>query len=424
MRPKSEQMPLPAEQSEPELTVAGQMLELDNVLAYQAKRAPDPYYRSLAGRLPHALEHNNKLRGMVHELVEDSLREEAKEAADKQGEPAGPSTHLSPADLANRIRVALQSHQLKTNPYYPEDKKVPEDWDSTFEQAVADDYYLTFWFDVRRNALGNLANRGKSLKVIPLLHGKFGPINVMDVGCSQNHILKKLAMLRHGFRYSHTDVMERVKTAGAYTLGKDLESSIIFNQLTQAASFQLGTGVGVDLWRPEDPEVKAHARSGSFYAAELLDRHQTAEYEQLSVLQPPNVKFFFGDFAKFDQEERGDKYSGPQMPEEHSFDVINFSTMLYQLNSKAIKAMMENAQKYVKPDGLIIVQDFVDINPDNSMQFHEKWFDYAYTTWVWDMSNREAGFQKYFSIENGRFKRVMIEPAVGKLAVSRYLGLG
>lgn len=328
---------------------------------------------------------------------------------------------LTPENVALRIPKSSQAMAMAEDENFPHGYETETAWRPLFERLVIDikdrtdaearelsSFQATYFMNLMLPVASNVSDRGKLLKAAALLHGK-EEVSVIDIGCSLNHSLKRLALYEEGgLTYEPVDV---VAPDGAVDPGQTAE----FNHLTQDAPLKLAPSVGVDIFdASRDTLFLNWARSNSFYPAELLDTDRRERFERLAAARPPEVGYKFLDIAS-PQTEKFDR----------DFDVAYFSTMMYQLTAEEIATALENAHGLVKPDGLIMVQDFVDCQPGGEMSFYPKedWQDWHYSLWVKDMAAPEAGFRKYFTAETGRVKKIRLEPALGRLAVARQLDL-
>lgn len=271
---------------------------------------------------------------------------------------------------------------------------------------------LTF-DQVAWNLQSNVSERYKGFKLpLVMFRERFGEVSrVLDVGASRNHGLKRMTQQSRSMRFNMTRVME-VQHGDEPTDKTDAYSSRkIRNAL--AAKIPL-RGVGVEpfpvLINKEGQEDEGHRRwieSCSFYPSELMNRQRLNMYRKLDSMQIPGIEMRQGNFAVPYLHERF-----PELPDE-PFDMVTFSTVLYQMRDKHsfLRAMLENALRYVKDDGMIIVQDFVKLNQDfpNDLEFPDNWYDepYGYRTLIYDMTDQKRGFQEFVRWKNGRCMKMI-----------------
>lgn len=332
------------------------------------------------------------------------------------------SPNITAGYASNKVLRSIQAVAMPVDSRYPLGREKPKGWDGTFQHIEEDsETAAVYSINLSRGVQTNIANRGKLLKAVWLLNGEQGEPAILDVGCSQNHVLKKLALTgKKGMGYPQAAVMRPKDVDPTDSLVKDDEMTAKLN-LLQQTRLRIKPSVGVDLWQPSDPRVMDWARSCSFYPGSLLVPRVVQEYDNLTRACPPEVNFYWSDFgSRFDIERFA--YKLPELPEQ--FDITLFSTVAYQQAPDELTAMIENAKQLTKPSGYIVIQDFLShITDGGEYIFHENWIPYTYGVWVLDMKKPELGFQKYLSAESGRIKRVILEPAIGKLAVAQQYGI-
>lgn len=321
--------------------------------------------------------------------------------------------------IANRALRAVQAIEISADPFYPLGKTARGSWRPSLERAESDEYYPTFDSNMQLYVGSNIADRGKVIPPIAAVHGKNGPVDVLEIGCSQNRILTKLS--KHGdsrFRYGITRVVEDIPQDPHEPVTEDYLKSNYFSYLVQQKSFQLGRSMGIDLHDADDTEAQTWADSCSLYPSECTARNRRI-YEELRALQPDNVQFFSGNFgAPFDHERFAASLDGNT-----AFDIVYLPTVLYQLPPDEQQAIMANAHKYVETDGLIVVQDFVEIDDEDNIEVQDYW-NWHYAIWVKDMSKGdEARFEKYMVADGGRVRKVALMPALGRLPLAKHYGL-
>lgn len=282
---------------------------------------------------------------------------------------------------ANLLLRAFQKQLIIADPEYP----VPYDTTARWQQAIGNvmvrDYSRTELLSdiAQRDVQSNVSER---YKVLPLLFGLFSeqlPARpaVLDVGCSQNHGLKRLAL---GIPFSP---IERAEAAGLDRL----------NRLVTVPP-QLSIGLGVDI-SPLTSDNVAWAKYCSFYPSELLDETAVKMYSQLDMSQPTNVSFrqcnlLTTELAEYYQ----------------AFDVVLASTFMYQLSASDQKLMRAKLRQYVKPTGIIVYQDFVRVAGihNDKLDFSKSWFaqPYSYRTIVEQAASQNGRLAELFVWENGR----------------------
>jgi hypothetical protein len=228
----------------------------------------------------------------------------------------------------------------------------------------------------------------------------YAPV-VYDFGSSNNLILKALAI----HMIDKTIVHDRDGEP-------DNRLSMLFDMYTSLAPFK--EGVGIEANPPRTSEELEFHKSCTLDPSQL-DREQTGTYEDvydvLTDIQPPKaistVETYFPDIDKRDHRKLKNKKA----------DIAFFSHSLCQNNNAELilKKMME----YMNPRGLIIVQDYLEVNPDrpSDIRFLDHWYDKKWLckTVVLDMKDPSEGFTPVFEWETAHCKTVRLLPGISKL---------
>jgi hypothetical protein len=322
-------------------------------------------------------------------------------------------SELAPSYAVNLVLRALQK-QLSRRPDstgYPDAYTTPEPWRDSIawvsEPENTAEHY-DFVADLTyRQVQSNVAERYKSIALIAqLMSPRLSEHpTILDVGCSQNQGLKKLALSGQipfaPFHSMSEQPPERTR----------LETEILNKLLVRAVP--LGPSIGIDAIHADDANNKEWARSCSFYPSELLNDHRREEYDLLEMAHPPQVGFYQADFADLDIDDLL-----RQSPSER-FDIVSFSTVLYQVSEEQRATMIANARKLLKPSGLIVIQDFVTLDEQDhtKLVFHPNWFEYSYiyTTVVIDPLDTTGRAHEVFRWENGRCNKMKAGRDLGRV---------
>jgi hypothetical protein len=293
-------------------------------------------------------------------------------------------------------------------------------WLQSYERLMEDSLSSMLYVgQLKIPIASNVSERAKLFKATALLHGRPGPITILDVGSSLNHGLRRLAEQDpttpegRALNYNPVDIYVRDKTGRQQS---DLERTKIFQRLINRRRLRLGPSLGIDVYDAErDEPYIAWAESNSFRMPELLDPTINGIFKYLKEARPENVSFRRVDAASI----------GEQGKIKERFEMVMISTMLYLLRESDRRAVIQNAHHWVDQEkGLIAILDFVDIGPRGGMHFYPKrdW-RWNYKLWVKDMAKPENGFRHYFTAEDGRACKLILEQAIGELAVAREIGL-
>lgn len=324
-----------------------------------------------------------------------------------------------PGSLISNIgRYALQKQFLPIADEigFPERHTRAREWLHSlghFSRTASAKAQDTLNFDLRtRNNPRNVPARYKPVQLIRTAYKeRFDhPLQVLDIGCSQNHGLKQLALQhvadttgrtaheRQRYDFAPTTVVDEVGNV-------DQVLSEHISQMTNSHD-AYGPSLGVDMWPQPDEETRLWARSARL-TSEFLDVDKMAAYDELDSVDVPNVNYIDRNFSR--PEEAADIPDGAS-------DLVMFSTVLYQLNAEKRAAMLAHAKTKVHEDGLIIVQDHVELDPDapDGLHFTSLWYGEAatgYRTLVLDMRRPEAGFEEFAHYNNGSLGQATLNPS-------------
>jgi len=330
-----------------------------------------------------------KLRGLLEEGFEHRYRQ---------------GRSVSPQYGANLCRHSFQKHFLRAREKfgYPEAFLEEDAWKEGINEIVhGQDSFHELRFDLLvRDIQSNVAERYKSLKIIMhFFRERLGdePL-VLDVGCSQNQGLKKIAA---GYPFDPVEVVIRNKDGTPTVAGLDYKSTSAVNSVI-AARQALGPSLGVDAWPLRDLDVKQWARGSSFYPSELLIPGLLEKYDELDNLQVGNVGFLEANFTE--------KNFGNEAYK--MFDIALFSTVLYQLSPEERDRMLVNALYWVKPNGLVIIQDFTETVEGKPLQLYfpdkRDGVPFLYKTIVLDPSRIEEGFKECIRWQTPRCRQMEV----------------
>lgn len=317
---------------------------------------------------------------------------------------------LTTSRAINLHERAVLPSELKRDMSFPRRlQPTTEDMLQVYTRLVETEMYPeTYLGNMMRNPISCVADRGKLIKLIAALEGINYPLRIKEVGASQNHILKKLALSsKPALPYGETTVLSDGKP--------DIAQSKRLMQLLNTRYLSLGLSTGVDLERIDDPATQNWADACSFYLGERLDTLKVDEYALLTDVSPKQVSFFQDDYSDFDEER-----FAHELPQAQQYDYVVFPTMLYQQTPQQIRKMFETAKKYLDPNGArrLIAIDFInylDMNGAIDKQ-DDRWT--SYNTFVADPFGDDPVFKHYFSCpgpDPGRAKQISFEPAAREL---------
>lgn len=203
------------------------------------------------------------------------------------------------------------------------------------------------------------------------------PVTVTDLGCGGNYGLRGIEL---GEPFKPVD---------------DQTPQMQVNKLL-LQPVNLLSGVSVDKEEPDNEDVRRWRFACSFYPSELDGIEDLQKFEA-KIRGSQRVKFIQGDLlnATFDPKQRS--------------DVLILSTILYQLGRQDQTKLIERVRNWLKPQGILIVQDFAEKDPQNPshLDFSESWFGrkFGYRTFI-ASQNLDWRFQEILQWNNGRCSSV------------------
>lgn len=344
------------------------------------------------------------------------------------------------------LRV-LQKHMLKHYPHiYPTRFFKHRMWSEKINELINDpDTASDIEGDlVVREVQSNVVERYKAFKLIAHMYrDRIGTYpEILDVGCSLNLGLKKLALNQ---RYPFDSIEVGQKKPGGFETKRDMTRAA--NTLL-ASRLAIGASLGVDVFMApgnDNVDTKEWVRACSFYPSELLKPALLMEFNDLQSEAENRVTYFSGDFTNEDEMEnlhiqyssRKWEFENPNYknseqsllelvtrlqgphPDEGLFDMVIFSTSMYLMSWHQRVRALKRAKKLAKPTGLIVVQDFAEKRPSGNtkLRFHNDFMYDAmpYRTYVIDPKSPETDPQMIFAWETGRCQRLQL--GLGRIAV-------
>lgn len=226
-------------------------------------------------------------------------------------------------------------------------------------------------------------------------NGRFErPPRILEVGTGRMHLLKMIIMggWIPGLEYENVSVLDEQNRI-------DLNSTIAVNKLSEK-QLSIGESLGIDIVPIAETEHMERVYSDSFSPKELIGlkfpvrnlkerfpdevfaaRRREDNYRLLDYATPPQLSFMELDFLNSAQAE---------LLKPWDFDVIFFSSIMYQHSEEQRDQDINRAKEIVGSNGLIVIQDDVEVADDNPAKshFYESWSkDWQYNTLAVDMRN-------------------------------------
>jgi len=272
---------------------------------------------------------------------------------------------VSPSNVARLALKSFQAIEMADDSTFPLGRDNTDVWQRTFDKILGNsDYRTKFFLNLLLPIASNISERGKLLKAAVLLNGLEDEVTIADFGASLNQNLKRLAIYEEGnLTYNRVELFSRDTTNRIAVRREENSTTTSFNHLMRNSHLTIGPSIGFDLFNADRDEIfRNWARSNSFYMGELLDKKLTKQFDRLAGARPNNIQIQTRDICGLDMQ----AYKS-------SFDVVYLSTILYQLTSDDVELAIKNAINCVKPDGLVVVQDFVEFDQNNFPRFYEAW---------------------------------------------------
>ncbi len=330
---------------------------------------------------------------------------------------------LTPTNAVNLTLRGLQRQlMLKPRSGYPEVFEDQHAWKESIEFVCeTPPAYEGFSYDVlNRNLQSNVSGRYKAVSLIATaMQSRLGKRpSILDVGCSRNHGLKRLTLgKKYPFRYHIAGRIIEDKLGNPLAANPDRRSTRKTREALDQG-LRLNRSLGIDIEPLDDEGNRAWARSCSFYPSELLDTRLVKEYDDLDQIERKSIGFYQADFSRVTAEELEEEAPVSR------FDMVTFSTVLYQASEEERTKMLKTATALLKPYGIILIQDFVDIDTDDPSRlvFYEHWHDepYKYRTILLDPKVRGGNFIEQFRWDNGRCN-TLLPPTDSKYTVAEEL---
>lgn len=323
---------------------------------------------------------------------------------------------IRPSYAFQILRRALTKPLIRGMPSnnFPQTHFKHEAWQESFQHIFRPEN-PAFWelaVDLGRNLQSNVAGRYKgSVAVVNMMSDRFyESVDELDVGCAQNLGAKRTAVTEWTpfedveVLYPDSDILN---PAATLTMKSLMKAVVEYRHI-----------VGIDIINAKDFGNKEWARACTFYLKELLDVRNVEAYDLLDISEPPNVHFYWGDFLHVDQADFAEQSPVTK------FDVVVFSTILYQLTDSQRAKMIKNARNYLNPAGIIIIQDFASVDPADRTKliFHKDYSKpgslFRYKTIVLDTVDESGEFSEVFVWKNGRCEVMRPGRDIGKICLN------
>ncbi len=344
--------------------------------------------------------------------------------------------HNPEASPSQSARQLYQSQQYLTIPLpeapfgvadFPHGFDAPDRWDHFFK-VIKDPIgmYLFRQHMIWEPIQANDAQRGLPLKATIQAFG-IEDLHLYSGGGSMGLPVKQLHLSpKKDFHFLPVGVGNRQR-GGEFVPSESLTHQL--GALACAPNVKLAESLVVDRTTPRFREMLNWALSNTYRPESWADPDVRSRTDRLYTTTLRQLKYMRDDYTLLDHPAR--------LREEYpywktnSFNVLEYSTSLYQNNRLSVAQAYRNAQQLAGPDAIIVVQDFVRQGPGGKLYFVKHWRPWDYNQYVLDVTKPDAGWQHMWSmrdprvttdIEPGKNLKRKIAQNGGKLAIGMMRG--
>lgn len=320
--------------------------------------------------------------------------------------------------IGNLLLREIQYGQLAKELQQPDEKKrvYPDDYDSEdawrglIRTAVVrpDPYYSQNPNLYLREVQSNVDVRYVNPKILAMLYpGRMDPRpRILDIGSSSNHGLKRLALAKE-FPFQEVTALDSPFGRARKVDEKIHEADTAAIRYMINRPFSIGKSLGVDRLPTHLSSFRLWVKACSFYPSEFQDKTAVQRFDEIDRVESDTVSFAQADCTV-------PKDMALAVRRRKAFDIVMFSTMLYQLNQQQREVALELGEKMASDRGFVVVLDSVDASRTSGtgLRFPVEFYNnqrrpFGYKLIVKDMQDPDAGFQELLRWENGRCSRII-----------------
>lgn len=291
-------------------------------------------------------------------------------------------------------------HSYPANPDYTTQKH----WEEVLASMLGEDntYRDNIYRDVTtRELMSNVGQRYITVKLLAeTMTERFGDSpRVLDSGCSIMIGDRKLMSEGASRLFQAPRVVKpsHSQHESPHETNHELTEAMMQVAYGEYVGRKNATHVGMDKIEEINADIIDWARSNTFGPAEIIEKPQLIDqFDDITAVQSDNIRFVSHDLSSD---------IGEKLPE-RSFDILFFSTVLYQMSGRNRDIAIENAVRLVSPNGLIVIQDGIKDEPQTkkTLRYSAANFrkPYSYGTYIYDMANPNQGFQHLAEWKDGR----------------------
>lgn len=291
---------------------------------------------------------------------------------------------LTPQHLTNLIFRVVQYVELfeRKNPDYPTRYTEPAQWKDEIQQLLNEDEPLIEEFLLTKDTVTTIYQRYAGTQATLNLVFPNQNIRVADFGCGGNYGLPGIS-----------------KNIPFDPIDDETPDQKVTQLLKNEAKVK--EGLAIDKIDPLDIEQKKWRIACSFYPRELSQIANVMILES-AVRDIENVRFLEADLLNLKV-----NHANGTLPQAH-FDAVAINTVLYQLSEDEREKVLDVAERSIKPNGIIIVQDFAEQNIADlsQLKFTRNWFKepFSYRTFI--RKGKNPVFHEFLQWSDGRCRKV------------------
>jgi hypothetical protein len=311
--------------------------------------------------------------------------------------------------LTERV-LHMMALDRKETLHYPHEAVTKEWWQGFISETLdADgDQLGNFMLHMTaRDVQTNIGQRALAQLLVPIFFSERIGVNpqIADVGSSEMQGLKSLFMQESPFQPIFIDAHR----------GKDPDdqqaSEKLLNSVIRRAPqwYHPGLSIGIDKTytppgetRDWDRNRQKWVKTNSIRPDDMVERpHIEALYDRIAAFETPDIVPVAMDFSE------PLELPLPGRPGDERYDMVFYSSSLYQNSPEGVRTMIDNGLKIVKPLGLLAVLDFVrpDARQPRDLHFVSR-RPYSFRLLLLDPQAPDEGWKAFITAQDGRFRNL------------------
>jgi len=330
-------------------------------------------------------------------------------------------TILSPSYRNNKYLKAHQEPLIDARRRealgYPENFRDPAVWYDFMAKNLSDPQQPVYRRIQRRLDEPLQVNRRQRAKVVAFAAGALerrgsleGPITVHEYGSAANLVMRALAL----HQIDRTPVLQQDNEV-------DDTATDVFNDLAGVTqnggrNSYFGQGIGIEMMPPKTQKdfqwVKSCTLDPLQFDAYVPGGMEETNFDILLLASPPKpVTTLKADLLNLSRRQAA-------VLEENPADIVFAPHVLSQIPGQLDQAI-ETMLRYVKKDGLLIVNEYAAVDEDDPRQLRlaAGWYKdpFLCQTLILEAAAREEGFYPALLWDTAHCKRAKLAPGIGRL---------